>query len=409
MSEYSSWIMAEIKSVCIRYKRRIAGSQSVRDCLAHMSEQLSPWCDSVEKEAVSFHPHAFIGSIAQSAVGDIAGTVCFWIAYWTQLQLFLVLSLVFFSVTLVARLGEYGLYLRIFDFLYPRRQSENVFAVRRASGETHRRIIICGHADTAYEMPFFMHMKSWMIYLLIFAADGGMMASMVFAVLALAAPLSQSVLLTFAIIEAVLLLAYIPFLFFVKWRTITDGANDNLSGCFLGMSIIKEMADNNERLTHTDLCCLITDGEESGLRGALAYAKAHRQELIDSNTIVIAADTIHDPQQLMIYHRGINFTQKNDLEVCELLHQAGLACGVDLPYTDFYPGANDSEAFSRYGIKAAAICAVSHQPSDYYHTRYDSWDNLDESCIDLTREILKQAVILYDQGGAAKDAASCQA
>jgi putative aminopeptidase FrvX len=241
-------------------------------------------------------------------------------------------------------------------------------------------------------------MKAWMIVLLILTADIGVIVSLGFGILNLALPLPDTALLAFGTIEAVLLLAFIPFLFFVNWRTITDGANDNLTSCYLGMSILKEMADQGERLEHTDVCCLVTDGEESGLRGALCYAKAHRQELMDTNTLVIAADTIHDANELMIYHRGVNFTQQNSREVCELLHRAGLSCGVDLPYTGFYLGATDAEAFSRYGIKAAALCAVSHKPSFYYHTRFDTWDNLDEGCIELTRNILKSAITLYDTG-----------
>ena len=99
----------------------------------------------------------------------------------------------------------------------------------------------------------------------------------------------------------------------------------------------------------------------------------------------------------MIYHRGINFTQKNSPEVCELLYEAGLACGWDIPYTDFYPGANDSEAFSRNWIKAAAICAVQHTPSTYYHTRYDSWANLNPEGIEVVRRIVRQTIVIKDR------------
>ena len=42
------------------------------------------------------------------------------------------------------------------------------------------------------------------------------------------------------------------------------------------MSILKELPEKDERLEHTDVCYLITDGEGSGLRGALAYAKARQ-------------------------------------------------------------------------------------------------------------------------------------
>jgi len=239
---------------------------------------------------------------------------------------------------------------------------------------------------------FLVRLKAWLIYVLILGADLGMFACLTFGLLSAAGMVSTHTSAVFGLIEALLLFIYIPWLFFIRWRVVSDGANDNLTGCYISMSILKEMAEKDIRLDYTDVCCLITDGEESGLRGAMAYAERHRQELIDTNSIVIAVDTIHDPEQLMIYHRGINFTQKNSTEVCKLLHEAGLSCGRDIPYTDFYPGANDSEAFSRNGIKAAAICAVQHTPSSYYHTRYDSWDNLNPEGIEIVRRIVSQAI-----------------
>ena len=91
------------------------------------------------------------------------------------------------------------------------------------------------------------------------------------------------------------------------------------------------------------------------------------------------------------------YPKKNSPAVCKLLHDAGLSCGIDIPKTDFYPGANDSEAFSRNGIPAAALCAVSHHPTGYYHTRYDSWDNLNPEGITLTRNVLLAVIKLFDE------------
>ena len=180
---------------------------------------------------------------------------------------------------------------------------------------------------------------------------------------------------------------------------MVDGANDNLSGTFLAMSILKEMADNDFRYENTEVCALITDGEESGLRGAVAFANENISMLLNANTIVIALDTIHEIEQLQIYDRGINFTEKNADEVCNLLSLAGLKNGIELPYAEFYPGAIDSEAFSRLGVKAAGLCAVRHEPAPYYHTVHDSYDNLNPECIELTRKIIKTAVDMFDDAG----------
>ena len=396
MSEYTAWITDQIRKVCEMYKNRTAGTQNVQDCMRMMETQLRDWCDHVEAEPFTLHPHAFMGSVPLQASLCICGVICFLLAHFLSSTALSVISSVFFLAAIAVWLLEYVFYGRVFDFLFPKKESFNIYGERKARIESRQRIILCGHADAAYEMSFFVHLKAWMIYVLMLAADVGMFVCLLFGFLCAMGAVSEHTTVVFTVVESVLLAVDISWLFFIRWHVISDGANDNLTGCFISMSILKEMAEKEERLDYADVCCLITDGEESGLRGAMAFAEAHRQELIEDNTMVIAIDTIHNPEEIMIYHRGINFTQKNSPEVCDLLHEAGLACGKDIPNTDFYPGANDSEAFSRNGIKAAAICAVQHTPSTYYHTRYDSWDNLRPDCIELVRNIAYSALKIED-------------
>ncbi len=400
MSEYTQWITKEIRYVCKTFKRRTAGSESVKASMEYMASQLRGWADNVVLERFALHPQAWIGSIALQGTLDVFGVLFYWLGYVLSARVCTVLSIVCFLGAILSWVFEYVLYGPAFDFLYPKKEGVNLFAARKAAGETKQRIILCGHADAAYEISFFQHeMKTWVIYLLILGADLGMAVCFGFGIAALAGA-GQSAIRVFGFVEAALLIAYIPWLFFINWRIVVDGANDNLTGCYISMSILKEMAEKGERMEDTDVCVLITDGEESGLRGALAYAEAHREELLETNSIVIALDTIHDPKELAIYHRGVNFTQKNSPEVCALLHEAGLTCGRDLPYAGFYPGGTDAEAFSRYGIKAAGLCAVQHTPSTYYHTRQDSWDNLNEDGITTARDIVKAAVRFFEKQSA---------
>ena len=393
---FSQWIIEQIKDICLNYRRRSAGSESVRQCMNHMSEQMNPWSDQVSTHAFRLSRHPFVGSIPLLTAGGICGIICFWLSCLLTSKILAVLSPVLLAAAFLIWFVEFVLYREAIDFLCPKYHSFNVLAERKAKIESRQRIIIAGHADAAYEMTFFLKFRTWQIYALIILAILGMLTCFTFGIIHALGIVSPSVLHVFCAIEAPFLLVFIPWLFFVNWKCVVDGANDNLTGCYIGMSILKEMSETEERMNYTDVCCLITDGEESGLRGAAAYAKQYRRELTDSNTIVIALDTIHDPKELAIYHRGINFIQKNSPEVCKLLKSAGDDCGTPLPYTEFYPGATDAEAFSRYGIKAAAICAVQHSPTTYYHTRHDSWDNLNEECISMTRNIIKRAIQICD-------------
>ncbi len=398
MPEYTAWITEQIRKVCETYKKRTAGSASVRSAMRYMAGQLQAWSDSVKETSFTFHPHAFIASMGVHVFCDICATFCFVLSVLLPSRLLAFASPLFFMTALLAAVFQYILYDRLFDPLYPKREGINILAVRKAKKTAKQRIIFCGHADAAFEMPVFLRPKmAWAVYLLTLLANIGLLMGLTTGVLNLLITISAQTLKSLAIAEVCFLPFYIPFFFFVRWNVVADGANDNLTGCYLSMSILKKMADEDIRLDHTDVCCLITDGEESGLRGAMAYAETNKDELLDTNSIIIAVDTIRETDQLAVYHRGINFTQKNDPAVCELLHRAGLACGIDLPYAKFYPGASDAEAFSRNGIPAAAICAVRHSTVSYYHTRKDSWDNLDTDCIEATQQILWNAAELLDK------------
>lgn len=405
MPQNTDWITEQIKNICTTYPNRTAGSESVRQCMQFMAEQMRQWADEVHTEPFTLHRHPFVGSIPLLALGGLLGIICFGLSCFFASAILAIISPILLSVTFILWVFEFILYRQAVDFLFPKYNAINVFAERKAKIESRQRIIIAGHADAAYEMTFFLKLKAWQIYTLILLTIFGMIACLVFGILHAFCAISQTTMLTFGIIEIFCFIVFIPWLFFINWKTIVDGANDNLTGCYIGMNILKEMAKNDERMNYTDVCCLITDGEESGLRGALAYARQHQKELKDNNSIVIALDTIHDPKELAIYHRGVNFTQKNSPEVCSLLKSAAKACDLNIPNTDFYPGATDAEAFSRYGIKAAALCAVQHSPTTYYHTRRDSWDNINPECIDMTQKLAKSAIHLYDKQVSLNDTA----
>ena len=67
-----------------------------------------------------------------------------------------------------------------------------------------------------------------------------------------------------------------------------------------------------------------------------------------------------------------------------------------------YPGAVDAEGFSKYGIRACGFCGVNNNPKTYYHTREDTWTNINEECINLSLNICLEAAKLYDGKGGIK-------
>lgn len=397
--DYIKYITDGIESFCKNHKRRMTGSESVRAAEAEIAESMKDYVDEIRTQSFDVHPQAFLASVPVEVVLCIAACGLFIAGVYTGRAWTYLVSLVLMIAAVVCFVGEFALYRQVIDRFFPKQTGQNLYMVRKAKSAPKRRIILCGHIDAAYEMPFLKYLPKPMIFISIGCGILFWIVHFLFCNLAFAGILSAGTLKTFVIIEIALTVLFSPLFFLVDWNTVVDGANDNLTGCFLSMSILKEMADRGERFEDTEIACLITDGEESGLRGAHAFASENVEELLELNTMVIAVDTIHSTKELRIFSRGINYTESNSEEVCNLLYFAGMKNGYDLPTAEFYPGACDSDAFSRVGIKAASICGIAFTPQDYYHNVKDTYTNLNPECIRAVRDILKESVSMFSKVG----------
>ena len=189
-------------------------------------------------------------------------------------------------------------------------------------------------------------------------------------------------------------LIFVPFFILVAFtynpKRIVDGANDNLSGCYIGIAILHEMEKRGIDLEHTEVGVILTGSEEAGLRGAKAWAKAHKNDYKDAPTYIISYDTIHDPKHFAVNTRDLNNTVKADAGLCDAFIRAAGAADVPCKRTKvpLFGGSTDSAAFTQGNFRSVGITGLSHVLEDYYHTRRDSCDNMDEkgleNCIRAT-------------------------
>ena len=358
-------------------------------------------------EDFTLHPGAFMGWIPVAGVIGIISVIFYWLTYQhiVNNSVLAIIATILVLLSLACLVIEFLMYREFVDFLFPKKTSRNVMARRAPKGEVKRRIIFGGHTDAANEWTYSLHGGLKSLAPVMGGSIGGLIAISIFDVVWLVYSLvsngtyESKFWLVAGIIQLILVPFFIAICFFINWKVIVDGANDNLTADFIAMGVLKEMADNDIRFENTEVCALLAGSEEAGLRGSVAYAKAHKDDLSDVETIFIAMDTMREIEQLQIYTQGCTGTQKNSNAVAEVIYEAGVNCGIEMKETDIYPGAIDAEGFSRYGLLASGFCGVNHDPKTYYHTRLDTPDNMSEECINLSLDICIEAAKLYDEKG----------
>ena len=363
----------EITHICRSLKKRAPGSDGEREAGQYMAGVLKKECGCGDLKIETFreHPAAFYGYFYFSAFFDCLCAVSF---FFRPL-----LSIVFGAAALFLFLFQFVLYKPVIDPLFPEKESLNVTAIRPCSGEVRNRIFLNGHIDAAWEFPLNYHFGG-----VVFEIPGVMAVIGVLFYMALGI-CSLCIVGTWLRTAGFWGLLFVPFFLLVGCTydpgRVVDGANDNLSGCYMGIAVLREMERLGITLENTEVGVILTGSEEAGLRGAKAWCKAHEKDYQDVPTCIISFDTIHDPRRLMVNMKDLNGTVSADQTLGALfLHaaeEAGVPCAKGC--VPLMGGATDSAAFTQGGFRSVGITGLNHKLEDYYHTRRDSYDNLDES------------------------------
>ncbi len=401
-SENAQFAAKRIERLIVNYGPRAPGSEAEYAAQKFMAAELEPLTDSVETEQFTVHRQAFMGFIPFTVLVGSASALLFWRN----------LPLTGFVLALLALLPlvlEFLMYRQFIDFLFPAQQSHNVLARRKPKGEIKQRIFLVAHADSQYEWTLNLRLGGVGMKLV-------MIPSVVLLFVSFIANLVKWILLDFTQVSitqgfwyylfwvvqiAMLCLtpAIIGVLFFQNPFRSVPGANDNLSGCYTAIGVMRELAEAGIDLAHTEVVCMLSGSEEAGLRGAKAYVKKHKSELEEIPTICIGLDTFRDLEHMAVYDRDMSGTVKHDKQVRALMKQAAANCGYDLPYASIYIGACDAAAFTQAGIQSTGFAAMDPTPPRYYHTRLDNWDTLKPEVIAAGVEITLEAVCMYDKEG----------
>lgn len=375
----AKYMIDEITHIIKTCGKRDPGSEGEKKSCEYMAEVLKKdcGCEEVKLESYEVAPRAFYGWIYFTMTFVIAAMALFFVAPIIST----LLIIAGFAIVLI----QFGVYKKLLDPLFKKKTSHNVTAIKKCTGETKRRIIFNGHPDATWEWP-------------VNYALGGVgfeghaiiavVGALFYLVLSIVYMVNTKTLFGIADFESPIVkaalwgLLFLPFMiglyFMVNYRRVVDGANDNLTGCYVGIAVLKALKDEGIELENTEIGVILTGSEEIGLRGSKAWVEAHKDEFRDVPTFFYAYDTINDPKYLMANYRDLNGTVKSDKDCADLFYEAAQAVGVPCKKGMIPPlgGAVDAAAFSQGGFRAAGVTGLNHKLERYYHTRLDSYDNM---------------------------------
>jgi aminopeptidase YwaD len=380
---------------------RLTGTESCRKAGVRVKQEFEKHCDpgSVKSEEFILHPWSFLKYIPGLVVLYFACMILLyfglpWIAFAGL------------AVGMFAFIGQFLFYWHLLDPLFPAAKASNIIGVIEPEGEVKQQIIVSGHHDAAYVFQILEHLPK-LYFPLMMAGVGllllGLLLSLVAAVLSIfAVLLPQWVALVFIVLG----IFVIPFLFFTTSQVV-PGAGDNM----IAVAIAAEIGSlfggakksGKTALKHTRLILASFDAEEAGLRGAQAYVKQHKDELLKTKTYVLNIDTLYRLSSLNFFAYDLNATVKLSKQMAEECAGIAQALGYKAALSGMAPGggSTDAAAFGEAGIEATNLSAMSHVGMErekvwVYHTAEDTSKHIEPEVVEAALKIIREYILRKD-------------
>ena len=251
-AESAQYMIDGITDVIKKCGKRGPGSEGEKKSCEYMADVLKNECGCERADVESFkeHPHSFLGWLNYTITCALLGMLCFFFLP--------ALGVALFAVGFLIMICQFVLYKKTFDFLFPEETGHNVTAIKKCTGEVKARIFFNGHPDAAWNWPVNNKFGGAVYELHIGSSFLGAFIALVLAIVATAVLGSQGIaymsdfsldaytavygdaLFWCGIAQLVFVPGLIGMYFMWDPKTTVDGANDNLTGCYMGIAIRRE-------------------------------------------------------------------------------------------------------------------------------------------------------------------------
>ena len=397
-TKYQDYMFGLIKKVIDEIGPRPPCSEAERKLGRLLVEEWKPICDRVDVEPFTCSPTAAVGSLYLMALFYLATIIL----YWFFPPLALAMAAINCSIVFLEsfRIGE------VVDFVFSKKQGENVVGVIQPKNQASQRVIVSAHMDSAYESTLSYYLKDLSV-LVEFVAILGL-------VMSLGASLAKT-LAYFNVFsgEAALngvgiaLIALTPLSGLVLLMTSNKpvpGAMDNMSGVSVVAGLCRYLAEARRSgdwyPERTEVVLLGTSSEEAGLRGAKRYAKRHLEELRAIRACVLNLDGICHEKFLTVVKRETFNGARYDPRLVKMARE--VAAGHNWPITVLsfpIPGGSDGSAFALSGIPTVFLSSADYSRVPFnYHTRNDTYEHIRPESLSVMLQLVIDMIQRIDRG-----------
>ena len=392
---------------------RLPGSDGEKEYAAYMGDKLRSIGIEPVREEFAVSPRASIGGIPYAGYLGLIMSALVYVA--------LHLSAVWYGMALASVVCWVWLILSVFlyktwfDMFFKQEISQNTYGeLLPPDGKYDYTIILSGHTDTSWcwrhsaHASKFKKTKPAMGLVATFAKVGfGVICFLFLTAVSIAMTVISSgvyfgevwalkIANSASFANFLFAMHFLPVvtaigcMFVVMWadpnpRNASRGAMDNATGCALSFAVTKYFHDHPEKMPKN---CRIIDfncgSEEAGLRGSLAFTRAHKGEEILQNAWNINIDSVADKDYFEVVIKDDWQFTRFDTDLERMFKEAFKEVGVESKtnYCIHNPvGGCDSTPMTRAGVKSVTFAAQNPTLTYYYHTWRDTADRFDEETV----------------------------